>query len=266
MAPPKWRQLADDFARRIREGELAPGDPLPQIRELTSAGIASTTTVQAAYRALEGEGLVRISRGKGTFVRKQRSKIVREPQNRYPWEKKRALLTEEQRAMTGVTEHDTGLSTDKLRFSAEFSIETADAHVADLFEAPAGTRVLHRKYWTSSKEESAAISLVDSWILYELASKNPDLLDSGKEPWPGGTLHQLSTVGVEVSQMSDRITARPPTVEEKEKLDLEPGTSVFVLYKTSYDLNGAVAEVSRVILPGDRFELLYHINLERWSA
>ncbi|WP_030955871.1 GntR family transcriptional regulator, partial [Streptomyces sp. NRRL S-481] len=71
MAPkaPKWRELADRFAEQIRSGQLKPDQQLPQIRELVEAGEGSKETVHRAYKALEAEGLVTMSRGHGTTVR-----------------------------------------------------------------------------------------------------------------------------------------------------------------------------------------------------
>ncbi|WOT40651.1 GNAT family N-acetyltransferase [Streptomyces coeruleorubidus] len=68
---PKWRELADRLAAQIRRGDFAPGQQLPHIRDLVAAGEGSKSTVHAAYKALEAEGLVTSSRGHGTSVRPQ---------------------------------------------------------------------------------------------------------------------------------------------------------------------------------------------------
>lgn len=65
---PKWRELADEFARKIANGDYPPGSQLPQVRELVRDGRGSITTVHRAYQTLEAEGLVRMSRGHGTTV------------------------------------------------------------------------------------------------------------------------------------------------------------------------------------------------------
>ncbi|MFF5881072.1 GntR family transcriptional regulator [Streptomyces californicus] len=69
--PPKWQRLADELAGQIADGTYAPGDYLPHIRELVKQGKGSITTVHAAYKALEAEGLVVSSRGHGTRVQPQ---------------------------------------------------------------------------------------------------------------------------------------------------------------------------------------------------
>ncbi|MEU5449966.1 GntR family transcriptional regulator [Streptomyces californicus] len=69
--PPKWQRLADELASQIADGTYAPGDYLPHIRELVKQGKGSITTVHAAYKALEADGLVVSSRGHGTRVQPQ---------------------------------------------------------------------------------------------------------------------------------------------------------------------------------------------------
>lgn len=261
MGRPKWRQLADEIAAHIHAGVWVEEQALPQIRELTAQGAGSTTTVQAAYRALETEGLVRIVRGRGTYVRRQRSRIVREPQTRYQWEKDRRLLPEEERRSDGIAEHETGLRRPQLSFNVQYEVVEAPPEIARQFKVPTTTRMLHRHHWTSSRAEGAAISIIDSWLLYDVAARNPALLDSSGEPWPGGTMHQFHTIGIEVAEIVDQISARPPTMLEGELLDLDPGTSVIVVKKSTYSTLGELVEFSDIVLPGDRYDLLYRIPL-----
>jgi GntR family transcriptional regulator len=97
---------------------------------------------------------------------------------------------------------------------------------------------------------------------------NPALLDPSNEPWPGGTQHQLSTVGIEIEidRIVDDITARPPFGDELEELGITSGVAVLVLRKTSLDTRDRVVEVVDAVYPGDRTELSYTIRLKRWDA
>lgn len=79
-----------------------------------------------------------------------------------------------------------------------------------------------------------------------------------------GSQNQLYTVGIELDRIEERVTARPPTPEEADELELPRGTSVLVLRKTSHDLDNRVVDLSDIILPGDRTELLFTTPLERW--
>ena len=56
----------------VADGDLAPGDLFPSIRELAEATGVSVNTVRSAYARLENEGLVRTEHGRGTFVADER--------------------------------------------------------------------------------------------------------------------------------------------------------------------------------------------------
>jgi GntR family transcriptional regulator len=258
-----YERIAEDFRRPIRAGELEPGEKLPTEAELARRYQRGLPTVRQALSQLEAEGLVEKRHGRGTFVREPR-KPLRRSNERHQWEKDRARQPEAERARTGVTEHDTGLTADGLVFRASYAEIPASEDLASAFGVPQGTVVLHRSYRTRCEAEPAPLTLVDSRILRDTVAKNPDLLDEANEPWPGGTQSQLHTVGIELGRIVDRVVARPPSAGEAEELALPPGTSVIALRKFSYDIEDRLVEVSDLILPGDRTELLFVTPLERW--
>jgi len=65
---PLYRQLYQQFAARIRSGELPRGERLPATRELAGLLGLNRTTVSAAYEMLEAEGLIAGQVGRGSFV------------------------------------------------------------------------------------------------------------------------------------------------------------------------------------------------------
>jgi DNA-binding transcriptional MocR family regulator len=65
---PLYRQLYEQFADRIRSGELSDGERLPATRELAGSLGLNRTTVAAAYQMLEAEGMIAGRVGKGSFV------------------------------------------------------------------------------------------------------------------------------------------------------------------------------------------------------
>ncbi len=269
MAPktPQWRGLADEIAREIAAGAAGyrPGDQLPQIRDLVAQGKGSKTTVLAAYKALETEGLVTMVRGHGTKVRARPPHLVREHQERYVWEKRLAQQADTVRRDNGVIDRDAGVDHDEIETHATFSAHPADEELAERFGIEPGTLMLHRKYWHSANGDATALSLIDSYLVHEVAARNPDLLDSSKEPWPGGTHHQLSTIGIEIDRIDDGIRTRVATQAEARKLGIPVNSAVFLLDKTSISTDGDVVEYSRVVLPGERTEFRYSVPLERWA-
>ena len=74
---PLYRQLIDQFRRRILEGEINPGEALPSIRALAADLSISVITTKRAYDELEAEGLVEIVPGRGSFAAGS-SKMLRE--------------------------------------------------------------------------------------------------------------------------------------------------------------------------------------------
>ncbi|MEV6395380.1 GntR family transcriptional regulator [Streptomyces sp. NPDC051907] len=258
-----YERIADELRQAIRSGQLSPGDQLPAETKLAEIHRKSVPTVRDALRMLQSEGLIEKQHGRGNFVRRSRTTVLR-TNTRHQWEKDRARETEAQRQQTGATEHDTGLGVNDLVFYAAYREIKAEKEIAEAFGVPEGTTLVERTYRTRYSAESAPFNLVTSYLVRELVAQNPDLLDDTKEPWPGGTQNQLSTVGIELSRIDERVTARPPTVEEAEELELPPGTAVLVLRKTSYDIDDRAVEISDVTLPGDRTEMLFTTPLERW--
>jgi len=183
---------------------------------------------------------------------------------RHQWEKNRVRRPRSERAGIGATEHDTGLNCSDLVFHAAYDATDASEELAEAFGVPVGAALLKRSYRTRHATESAPFSLVTSYLPRDLIEANPDLLDPAGEPWPGGTQHQLHTVGIEVDRVEERVTARAPTPAEARELELPAGAPVLVLGKTSYDIHDRVVEIAEVTLPGDRTELLFTTHLERW--
>ncbi len=65
-------QLLAQLRAAVADGDLAPGDLFPSIRDLAEATGVSVNTVRSAYARLENEGLVRTEHGRGTFVADER--------------------------------------------------------------------------------------------------------------------------------------------------------------------------------------------------
>ncbi|MFJ2743597.1 GntR family transcriptional regulator [Streptomyces sp. NPDC087440] len=258
-----YERIADELREAIRAGQLKPGDRLPAETQLAETYRRSVPTIREALRLLRDEGLVEKQHGRGNFVRRPRTKVSR-TNARHQWEKDRARDPEDNRAKTGATEHDTGLTVNDLIFHAAYREVEASAEIAKAMGVSEGTALVERTCRTRYAAENAPFSLVTSYLVRDMVADNPDLLDETKEPWPGGTQNQLHTVGIELDRIEEHVTARPPTPEEAEELDLPHGTAVMVLRKTSYDTNNRVVEMSDITLPGDRTEMLFTTPLERW--
>lgn len=67
-ARPLWRQLEELLARQIASGSLAPGAPIPSVREMALRLRVNPATVVKAYQRLVEQGLLESRRGDGTYV------------------------------------------------------------------------------------------------------------------------------------------------------------------------------------------------------
>lgn len=269
---PAYVAVAEDLRDQIERGDLAPGDRLPSEPTLAVTYKLSRTSVRNAVAQLVEWGLVRSERGRGTFVRPRRQRFTREYPHLYRWEKARVLLPEDERAKTGVTEQQTGLDLSQLVLPAEYVTTTADEDLAEAFGVEVGTKMLERQYGTRSADETAPLSISRSWLVYDVAAQNPALLKKQREPWPGGTQHQLHTIGIELSRIEDRVIARAASAEEALTLELDRGTPIIAIRKTCFttrEVDGTavdeVVEVADIVLPADRAELKITTTLEPWS-
>ncbi|SCL13505.1 GntR family transcriptional regulator [Micromonospora inyonensis] len=66
---PIYIQLADLLREKIESGEFAPGSTLPSELQLSQEHQIGRESVRMAVALLRSEGLIRTSRGRGTWVR-----------------------------------------------------------------------------------------------------------------------------------------------------------------------------------------------------
>jgi GntR family transcriptional regulator len=259
----KYERIAADLRGKIGAGEY-PDGKLPAETELTAEYRVSLTTVRQALGVLRGDGLIESRHGTGTFVRTPPRRITR-TQERHRSDKRRALLPESERRSRGAVEDDTGLAADEIEHNAELDTVPASDDLAKTFGVQPGTPLLCRTYTARSKNEGRLMHLIHSYLVHEVAARNPELLaESGDNPWPGGTHHQVSTIGLEIGAITEHVTTRTATAAEAELLGLAPGTALMCIRKISTSTTGGVVEVSDILLPGDRTELVYVTELEPW--
>lgn len=258
------QEVADAMRTEIERGEWQPGEQIPTTSALRERFGTSGAVVSKAVQRLKNEGLLAGVAGGRTRVRVPRPDTVRDTR-RYVEEKRKALLTEEERGSYGASEADTGIVvSDLYEDEAIYDVVTADDETATWLNIALGTQLLRRTY-TRRHAAGAGASKSTSYIPLELISANPALLDSGKEPWPGGTMHQLSTVGIEIDHIEDRVTASMPTPEERIELEIPQGIPLLRIVKISYDTTGRPVEVTQIPAPADTVELVFRTQLPRWD-
>ncbi|SDP96611.1 transcriptional regulator, GntR family [Actinopolyspora xinjiangensis] len=262
---PRYIQVAEELREQIHEGRLSPGEPLHSEPEIAETYGLSRTSVRNAIKLLRNWGLVTVQKGKGTYVRQPPQRVKRDADSRYQWEKDRVVNPEEDRAREGATEADTGLPFERLSFHIAYDTTQADDDLATVFGIAPDTKLLRRIYETRDTADGTSFRSATSYLVYDTVSANPALLDEANEPWPGGTQHQLSTLGIEIDRITDEVTARLPTPEEAHQMGIDEGVVVLCVRKISIDTTDTVAEVSDILMSADRTLLSYTTHLNRWD-
>lgn len=66
---PVYLRLREQIAAAIMDGRYAEGEMLPSVRAFASSQGANPLTVAKAYQQFQSDGLIRVQRGVGMFVR-----------------------------------------------------------------------------------------------------------------------------------------------------------------------------------------------------
>jgi len=260
MKRPIQLLIADDIRTQIESGALPPGAALPAIHELAERWSCSVGSARTAITLLREQGLISGGRGKPLMVRTQHRRAIRDSA-RHQLEKDLVRRPLEERAPVGTSELETGTSIHSVKFDCTYDVIRATTNIADRFKIPAGAKVLRRMYQTTDPDTGSWLARSVSHIPVELIRSNPDLMDASNEPWPGGTQHQLSTVGIEIARIVDEVTAQMPTTVDRQRWDLELLRNL----RTSIDTAGRVVELSDATYPADRTLLRFTTPLQPWS-
>ena len=79
---PIYEQISSQIKALIMSGELKAGEALPSIRGLAKSLHISVLTVQKAYDALQADGFIETTAGKGCFVSAQNQDFYLEEQQK----------------------------------------------------------------------------------------------------------------------------------------------------------------------------------------
>ncbi|MGC9666964.1 GntR family transcriptional regulator [Planosporangium sp. 12N6] len=251
---PRYRQVAEELRRRILAGAIPAGQLLPSEPVLINEFGVSRGTLREALALLRAEGLVVTEHGRGTYARPARP-VRRLASDRYRREVQQ--LTGEHPPQTSFT-HDQGIDWEKYQLDKEFREVPASASVAALFDLPAGTMILERRFLF--RAHGVPQQLSTSCYPLDLVAGTP-VADPENEPWPGGNTAQLHSLGVTVTGIRERVRARMPTPEESAALRLAAGVPVIAITRRTYAGEKVVEVAADIVIPADGVELDYWIDL-----
>ncbi|MFJ4985536.1 GntR family transcriptional regulator [Streptomyces sp. NPDC088732] len=251
---PKWRELADRLANKIRNGDYAPGDQLPQIRDLVEAGEGSKSTVHAAYKALEAEGLITSSRGHGTVVRAQaplkRLGIARYDKSKWRDGDEVAFIADRVASGRGYRRNEQTQTVSRV---------TAPAIVAEAYGLPESAEVYARARLV--REGVQPTHTLTSYYRPEHVEGTRIVDPSPGPAGRGGGFRVLYDAGYEIDHMQETLFARVPTAEESQLLQLSPGEWVVELHRTTYTTDGTVVEFAIGVHAATRFAWTYEFKV-----
>jgi GntR family transcriptional regulator len=235
-------------------GVIPPGSVLPSETSLMADFEVSRGTVREAIALLRAEGLAVTGMGRGTYARPVMP-VRRLGSDRYRRELEQ--LQGDQPPETSFT-RDQGIEWSAYRLDREFREVPASAATAELFGLDAGVPLLERRFVFHARGVAQQMS-TSSYPL-DLVAGTP-VADPANEPWPGGNIAQLHSLGLTVTAIRERVRTRMPIRDEVDALRIPGGVPVLTLTRQTYVDDRVVEVATDIVIPGDRVELDYLIDL-----
>ncbi|MEU3094564.1 GntR family transcriptional regulator [Streptomyces sp. NPDC006967] len=239
-------RIAADLRDEIMSGDLAPGANLPSTTQLKERFDASNATIQKALHVLKDEQLVVGRAGSAVTVREHRQQTMRPaaymapaaPGTPYRW------LTEA--AQPGAQAHSTLLDVVETRPPADVasSLDLDDAENAVL---------RHQILYIDGEP----VELVKSYYPLSLAR---DTAIMAKRKIKGGTPALLSQLGFPPRLSVDRVSARVPTQEQYQALNLPSDLPVLRTLRVVYSDADRPVEATVMVKAGHLYELQYEFT------
>ncbi|WP_245974622.1 GntR family transcriptional regulator [Thermomonospora umbrina] len=219
--------MAADLRARIMAGDFQPGEQLGSTAQLMEHYQAANPTIQRALDVLKTEGFLYGRRGKGVYVR-----------DKQPFKVDVAAY---------FTPSPDGFTYDLLDVTQlEPPPEVAQALGLD----DSGEAILRRRI---TRYQGEPVEVCYSYYPLPLAAGTP-LARAGKIK--GGAPRVLANLGFPQVRFIDEVSARHPTTEEIELLDL-PNVPVIRQFRTIYSHDDLPVEATVMIKGGNLYELRY---------
>ncbi|MCU4178565.1 phosphonate metabolism transcriptional regulator PhnF [Bosea sp. BH3] len=227
-----WRRIADALADAIARGEYRPGDTLPASVALAERHGVHRHTVRQAFRHLAEQGLVTVSRGRGTQVTAPR----------VPYPIGRRVSMRANFGKLGITASSRALS--------EMAIE-GDADTCNALGVPAGTRLWRVE--GLSLADGVPMGTGTHWLSVE---RFPDFDRVFREAGASITAAFKAYGITDYIRLSTRLAARLADEREAELLKIAPEAAVMV--STAVDALPDLTPIHLVssVFAGERMEMV----------
>jgi GntR family transcriptional regulator len=224
------RQIAAQLRAQIRRGDWAPGERLPSIPAIAQMYGVAKQTVQRTIDQLRVEGLLITKPGSGTYVRGTKRRLNRLSRGRYG-------------AHRG---YHADLAARYRQYLAEVGRAPAPPEVADAFGVSDGTELIVRRHIV--RTEDVPVEVGASW--FRVRDAEGTSLERSEAF--GRPLYQEveEVTGRRYASAIDTITARQPSRDEAEILQIRPDTPVLHLLHVAFDADHRPVEVAQATWPG----------------
>jgi GntR family transcriptional regulator len=223
---PLYAQLEAQIAAGIANGDFPVGTRLPTEDDLIKRFNVSRTTVRKAIQNLAGRALVEIRRGTGTFVMQPR-------------------ITQELTELTGFVEDMRALGHDPTARLIDRTVVVANDEVARQLALAAGTRVMRiRRVRLANR---VAMSLDETYLPLEIGEK---IVTHDLEVEPIFTLLE-QRYGIALVDAEYRLEAASANQEVAAALNIDAGSPIFLIERTSYSAGGAAIDYEKLHYRGD---------------
>lgn len=226
-----WHQIGEALSSEILQGKYEPGGKLPTEPELMERFGVARFTVRQAMADLEHRGLVRIVRGRGTFVNED-------------------LLSYQLSERTRFSQNLLAQGREPGGYLVRIEEGAASPEVSQALKLAPGDLVV-RTVGVGLSNDSPICFGED----YYPASRFPDLVRVGKET--GGTTEIYKRAGIiDYLRLITWISARPPTDDEARYLRQPRSRPVLVTRKIDVEPNGVPIGYSDMRWASDRVQFV----------
>jgi GntR family transcriptional regulator len=242
---PTYVQIADVMREAIRSGQLPAGERVPGENKLMERYSVARGTARQALEALAQEGLITKIPKVGTFVREKRE-LQRKPRR---YRRRRRLGPYATEVLASGRNPD---------IESESSRTSATPEVAERLRVELGSPVMKTVYRF----------LADGHPVQSSVSFEPLDITEGTEvefPEEGpytntGVVTRMDSIGVEITDVTEEVSIRPPTTHEVESLKIPAGVHVFCIRRT-FETPDRPVETADIVIPGDRYALVYKFRV-----
>lgn len=212
-------KIAAEYRAQIMSGELAKDSPMPSMPTVARSWGVSVATVQNAWKVLKREDLIASQVGKDVRAGWRQRIPIQDAEDGLACEILDVAEVEPPADVSAALGEDRAVCRTRLMLHGDAPVE------------------LSRSYYPASWAAGTPLA--------------------GRGKIRGGAPAVLAELGYPQREWTDRISTRPPVVEEAELLDVPEGVPVFRQFRVIRSDGGRVAEVTVMVKPGHRYELEY---------